>query len=103
MNRRDVHRQAEEATKLADQIGAVITLALVILSLMWVALRGDDIRAARLGITVHELDRLEWAEVEARIEAARAQHTNECGWGCIQRIPAGEEGWPVNQGQGDIQ
>ena len=83
---RNVHKQAEDATKLANQIGAAATMALVVLSLMWLALRGDDIRAARMGITVHELDRMEWAEVEARIEAARMRVQHDCDYECFKRI-----------------
>lgn len=84
--RRDVHKQAEDATKLGEMIGLTITMALMIMSLLYLSLRGDDIRAARMGVTVHEIDRMGWAEVEHRIEAERAKQTNECGHACIARI-----------------
>ena len=84
---RNLHQRAAEATKLGEHIAAIVTIWLVVFALSWIAVHGDDIRAHRLGLqSVEQLDRLEWSEVEARIEAARMNMQHDCDYQCFSRI-----------------
>jgi hypothetical protein len=78
---------AEKATRFQEWVMIVCTCTMAILAMGWIAMRGDDIRADRMGITVEELDRIERSQW--------ADHPNEsrCGWPCIERLPKTGETW----------
>jgi hypothetical protein len=78
---------AEKATKLGEWVTIICTMTLFMVAMGWIALRGDDIRADRIGVTVEELDRIE--------RSRWADHPNEsrCGWPCIERLPKTGETW----------
>ncbi len=81
--------RAAAAVKLGEHIAAIAVIWLAIMALGWIALMGDDIRAARLGVdSVEELDRIE------RSQWADHPNASKCDWECIKRIPADSEQWP---------
>lgn len=80
---------AERATKLGEWVTIIFTMTLFMLSLGWIALRGDDIRADRMGVTVEELDRID----RSRWEDHPNPGADRCGWNCIDRIPTDGESW----------
>lgn len=84
MNRLEAARQA---TKLQEWATIILVSFLTIMALGWIAMRGDDIRADRMGVTVEELDQIE--------RSRWADHPNDstCGWSCIERIPKTGETW----------
>ena len=78
---------AEKATKLGEWVTIVCTMTLFLLAMGWIAMRGDDIQAHRMGITVEQFDQIERSQW--------ADHPNDsvCRWECIRRIPTTGETW----------
>lgn len=91
------HDRARRATQLQDTLIAGCGMALVVLALSWLAIRGDDIRADRMDITVEQLHQQELDETRRQINEYRAANpnTSRCGHACIARIPTVGETWPT--------
>ena len=91
----NVHERARRATQLHETLVAGFGMALVVLALSWLALRGDDIRAERMDVSLEELHEQEQAEIRQQISEYRANNpnTSKCGHACIKRIPTQGETW----------
>jgi hypothetical protein len=90
----NVHERARRATQLHETLVAGLGMALVVMALSWLALRGDDVRAERMGVSLEELHEQERAEIRQQISEYRAENpnTSRCGHACIKRIKP-VEGW----------
>lgn len=92
---REIER-ADQAVTFGQWITGCAAMTLLLISLGHLALRGDDIRADRMGITVEQLHQQELDETRRQISEYRAANpnTSTCGHRCIARIPTGAEQWP---------
>jgi hypothetical protein len=88
-------KRAEQATSFGQLVTGFAAMLLVIISLGHLALRGDDIRASRQGITVEQMHEQERAEIQRQISEYRAANPNNsrCSHNCIARIPTTGEVW----------
>lgn len=88
-------KKADDAVTFSQYVTGAFAMFLVILSLGWLAVRSDDIRADRQGITVEQMHEQERAEIQRQISEYRQANPNEsrCGHNCIARIPTTGEVW----------